>query len=452
MMILFYPLLIKNFGDRFMDKILLKGERIFLRSPCINVCFRFIIRNYFTIDDFDKAINKVCQRHPLIKSTIEWIDNNAFFNMNKGHIGVEYYTGVNNFNWYNWYAKMDNIPFDFKNGPLVMFCVIFHEDVIEIILLGHHVISDGIGYLNLIKDLLLALDKRIDPTPQIHNYKTVFKEEAKLGFLKAQYVNKMNKYWRKNRKTISEEEYIKFIHQYRNTYKPGLYLNTINETDLNMLLKTCKERKITVNEAMSAAFSIATKELTEYFPDKRLHISVAVNIRNELMPEPLECLRDYVSGIYVKMKINQKSSFGKNSKCIISNIRRRLKNKRIRHLAVNFVNVVDKDLLETVPYGSYGNFGLTLSKRIGRYLSEGIEVKSVGISNLGRHELRSYERVGLVDLQFIPPTFPASFLTVGIITINKILNICLRYNKKEISVNQVELIYKRAIELLLIQE
>ena len=54
-----------------------------------------------------------------------------------------------------------------------------------------------------------------------------------------------------------------------------------------------------------------------------------------------------------------------------------------------------------------------------------------------------------MDLQFIGPSFPANLLTVGVITVNKKMNLCLRYNESEIKESTIKEICKKAIELLI---
>jgi hypothetical protein len=141
------------------------NERLYLRSPSINVCFRAIIAGTFDKKNIGQALEKVCIRHPLLNCSIERDnDNNTWFVKNSS-IEIEYYKS-NEIDWKTWYKKTDNVPFNFSKGPLVKFCIIVGNNT-EIIILGHHIIGDGVGYLNLVRDALLALDNKIDTTPQI---------------------------------------------------------------------------------------------------------------------------------------------------------------------------------------------------------------------------------------------------------------------------------------------
>jgi NRPS condensation-like uncharacterized protein len=192
-----------------MEKIKIATERLFLRSPNINVCFRIIIEGNLDENDFSAAIDTVCQRHPLLKCAVE-IDNNhdAWFVQNANPVKAEYYKYEEMPDWKNWYKKTDNIPFDFIHGPLVKICVITGNKHTEIIILGHHIIGDGIGYLNLTKDFLSALAGKLETIPQLPPDNDKFITGKRLGLLSGLYVQKLNKAWRKNKTHFSENDYM----------------------------------------------------------------------------------------------------------------------------------------------------------------------------------------------------------------------------------------------------
>ena len=432
-----------------MEKIKILTERLFLRSPNINVCFRILISGNIDKNRFKLAINDVCKRHPLLNCSIE-IDkeHNAWFVKNRDNIDIEYYTSEK-IDWQDWYEKIDNAPFDFFHGPLAKICVIHCNDKIEIIVLGHHIIGDGIGYLNLAKDILLSLDNKLEIIPQIPPLNNKFKRGGKLRFLSRLYAKKLNEEWVKNRINFSENDYRVFFRQYRNKFIPKIYMNSIDEIDMKKLINKCKENSFTVNELMTSAFSIAMNELPDSYSSKEIRIGVAASTRNELINEPYYCMGNYVTGIAVNVNLTQGKDFIINAKNISSIIRRKLNNLKDRHLIVNFLSAFDTDLVESIIYGAYGNYQLPISRKIGDLIGEKMDKKGLGISNLGRHEISGYDTIQLLDMQFIGPAFPANLLSISIITVNNRLNICLRYNETEIQTSIVEKIYQKAIDLLL---
>ena len=426
-----------------MEKLKIATERLFLRSPNINVCFRIIIDGNFDPKDFSQAIDKVCKRHPLLKCAIE-IDNdhNAWFVPNANSIEAEYYKHEEMPDWINWYKKTDNIPFDFIHGPLIKICAIIGDSQTEIIILGHHIIGDGIGYLNLAKDILSALDNRLETIPQIPPANNKFIKGKKIGFLSGLYAQKLNKAWRKNKTHFSENDYLEFFRNYRAQFIPQIYMDSINENDLKKIKGICKLNKLTVNELMTSAFTAA------FAADREARIGVAASTRGELTAKPYYCMGNYVTGISIKVNCVSGNDFMSNVKKITEMVRGELTDVKKRHAIVNFLGKFDNDLIESIMFASYGNYQLPISKKIGELIAEGSAGRGLGMSNLGRHEMNNYNKFRLLDLQFIGPAFPANILSVSIITINNKLNICLRYNETEIKTNTVKMICERAIGLI----
>jgi NRPS condensation-like uncharacterized protein len=429
-----------------MEKLRIFSERLFLRSPNINVCFRIKISGNIETREFETAINHVCKRHPLLNCSIE-IDNehNAWFVQNTTPIGIEYYNSQEMPDWQDWHRKQDAIPFDFLHGPLLKICVISNENQMEIIIFGHHIIGDGIGYLNLSKDILLALDNKLDITPQIPSLNNKFKEGGKLGVLLKLYATHLNKVWRKNRISFSENDYCMFLKQYHTRLIPGRYINSINESNLNKLIEKCKINNVTVNELISAAFSIAMIELSGNYPNKEIRLGIVANTRNELVTNPCNCMGNYVTGISTNVNYITKKGFMSNVMNIAVILRKQLTNIKNRHLVVNFLSEVDTDLVESIMFASYGNYQLPTSRKLGKLLGEGSDKKGLGVSNLGRHEFNNYDTFRLLDMQFIGPAFPANLLSVSIITVNNKLNISIGYNEADITTDIVKQIYEKTI-------
>ncbi|MHB9295551.1 hypothetical protein PilKf_01297 [Pillotina sp. SPG140] len=432
-----------------MNKLPLLNERWHLGSPNINVCFRIIIEGKFNEKDFETAITDLCKRHQVLQYTIEKDNkNNTWFVPDTGYVGIELYNSKEMPNWQNWYKKIDDIPFDFQHGPLVKICIIFDNNKTEIIILGHHVIGDGIAYLNLSKDILLALDNKIDVNPQIPPMKSRLKKKTNVGILTRLYARKLNKEWRKNRIVFSKHDYHTFFEQYRKKYIPRIYLESIEEADLNTIIQKCKNHGLTVNELITAAFALAMVELSGHYHNGEIRLGVAVNIRNELVEEPHNCMGNYVSGIMATLHYTSKKPFILEAQDIATILRKQLKVSKNRYLALNFFNSIDNDLLESAMFATYGNYQIPVSRKLGEIIGERTTNKGMGISNLGKHEFNTFTNLKVVDIQFIGPAFPANLLSVGIITVNNKLNICLRYNETEIETDSIKKIYEKAIRLL----
>jgi NRPS condensation-like uncharacterized protein len=372
--------------------------------------------------------------------------NNAWFVKNDGSIAIEYFES-SELDWQTWYKRVDNVPFNFLKGPLVKFCVIVGKNT-EIIVLGHHIIGDGIGYLNLVKDVLLALDNKIDITPQIpptEQKNRYFKETILLEQSAKDYAQWLNGEWRKSRVSFSETDYQASFEQYRKKYVPNFYMASLDRDDTKGLLEKGKTDGLTVNEIIASGFSAA---FMESLNKEEIRLGVAANIRNELISEPNSCMGNYVTGISAKVGYRPENGFMANAKITAAILNEQLSNPKNRHLVVHFLNEFDKDLIESTMFAAYGDFDHPVAKKLAELTGEQLENKGLGISNLGRHDFNNYENIRVVDTQFIGPAFPANLLTVGLITVNDRLNFCLRYNESEIKIDTIKEIYNKAIDLI----
>ena len=430
-----------------MDKLGIMNERLYLRSPSINVCFRALVEGTWDKNKMEEALKKVCIRHPLIHCSVEIDnDNNGWLVQKDGAINIEYYNS-NEMDWQTWYKKSDNIPFDFSNGPLAQFCIIIGKNT-EIIILGHHIIGDGIGYLNLVKDILLALDNNIDTTPQIPPSEPAdryFKETVLLDPETKSYAAWLNEEWRRNKVRFSEKDYLEFFEQYRKKCIPGFYMASLDGGALKKLREKSKSNGLTVNEIIASAFSAA---MMETLGGEELRLGVAANIRNELVSEPNNCMGNYVTGISAKIPYKRENDFPINAKNIAALLKEQLNNPKNRHLVIHFLNEFDKDLIEATMFAAYGNFDNATAKKLAELIGEQTENKGLGISNLGMYDFNTYKKIKVMDVQFIGPAFPANLLTVGVITANNNMNLCLRYNEGEIKQDIIKTIYQKSLELM----
>jgi len=431
-----------------MEKYPIQNERMFLRSPCINICFRIIIEGIIEKNIIEEAIKNIGIRHPFIKCSVEIDkDNNSWLIQKNGSSSIEYYKS-NEMEWQNWFIKNDNIPFNLSNETLLKYCVITGVNT-EIIILGHHIIGDGIGYFNLIKDFLQALDGNVDLTPLIPPFKKEelkFKKTVPLNFMVKLFSKSLNNKWKKSRIKFSENEYLDFFDEYRKTKKPNVYLFSIDKEKLEKILEKCKINGLTVNELISSAFSVV---LMEHFKRNDFELGVAINIRNELVSEPNKSMGNYVSGINAKINYDLSNDFFSNAKTITSKLKEQLKNLKNRHMVVNFLKYFDSDLLESLVYAAYGNCNHPISKKLAELVGERAKNKGLGISNLGRHSFTEYKNIIVDNIQFIQPAFPKNILTIGVITVsdNK-MNFCFRFNENEIKTEDIKIICKKGIELL----
>ena len=432
----------------------MRSERLSLRSPNCNICYKAIISRTIEKDEFMRAVGLLCERHPKLIATIEIDENNdAWYIPGAGSVGVEFFGAGDGMDWMKWFEITDGAPFDYRNGPLVKIGVISDTVKTNIIIIGNHLLGDGLSYLNLTKDLLLALDGRLDATPQLPYEGNRFRAKMKPGILLKLYVKSLNKAWRdSDRKRLSEDEYKTFFYEYRKKYPPKMRFASIKEPELSILLSACKKAKITVNEAVAAALSAAIQENNkESYPgynDKPIRLSIAVNIRNDLINPDANYMANYATSISMKINYNHKRRFIVNALSIGRLLRKNLNNPKTRYLPILFIHTLDPDFLESAPYAAYGDYDNAASKKLAAAIGEKVVDKGFGLTNLGKQDIGSFNSFILEDFILIPCAYPAHIMNISVMTVNGRLDFCYRYSDTDISDARVGQISAKTIEYL----
>ncbi|MCL2197957.1 MAG: hypothetical protein FWB80_03440 [Defluviitaleaceae bacterium] len=411
-------------------KKLIGNEIVYLHSPNINVCFKARIGCNFSNTDFENAANAVEHRHPILKSVVKTDAEGQRYYEYGGGISLQFYTAEET-DWQAWYAKADNTPFNFESESFIKIAVIRGEGYSDIVFLGHHILGDGIGYLNLMRDFFCALDGKLDDKVLELPAKNNLKKKGG-GFLLKLFAAHFNRQWNKSKKIFTHQEYVDFFAKYREQNPSGIYLAETEKDFLPRLKADCKTRGVTVNEAVITAFAHAVQARNE---DKMLRVGCAASIRDEFeIPTPNH-MGNYVTGISIDVE---------NADDIPSKLREKFNDPKKRYLVINFLDRMEKSLIESVMYAGYGDYDNPVSKKLAAMLHEQ-HGKSFGVSNLGVQDFNGFS-FDVSDVWFVNPAFPQNFLTVGLITVNGVMKFCLRYSG--MSETQIVNIYNKFMGII----
>jgi NRPS condensation-like uncharacterized protein len=437
-----------------MKKLKILTERAYLRSPSIHVGIKAEIKGVFSDDEFNNALEIICKRHPLLLSTITIeTDSNAYYLLNnRKKIEVEFSQYAEKDQWLKWYEMTDNKPFDLESGPLLKMCVIRNHENSTIVILGHHLLGDGLAYMFLFRDLVKALSGELDSLeliPPVMKVESIFPSKAKLGIISRAFANKLNRTWKKNARKFTKEDFHEFFYDYRSKNKAALYINSLDKEVTEKLISKCHENKLTVNEALITAFLSSIQKVDERHIGKTDEVGVAINVRNELTPNPGESMGNFVSGILVKLKYDYCKSFWENAKIIGIKLKKKLNDTKSRFIVLNLLAALDPELIDSICFAKYGNYDNVVSIKLADIIGERTVDKGIGVTNLGRFDMKlNNSRFEINEVVFIQPAFPANDINIGVLTLNNRMTFCLRYLKSDKSYELVDKIFCDAISLL----
>jgi|AGTN01.1.fsa_nt_gi Uncharacterized protein containing a NRPS condensation (elongation) domain len=431
------------------NNILINTERYLLFAPDIHVGIGAKIGVKITGGQISEAIRLSCLRHPLLTSTIRFdSENRAFYALGTSRPIVPEYIEAEDFGSIalSWMNGKNRAPFDLENGPLLRILLVRSNNETCVFMLGHHILGDGLGYVNLLKDFLGFLDGKasaVELIPPIIRSEADFPKKTGLRLILKPGLKFLNSKYEKSGKSYNLEDYRILYQKLIDSRGPAAFFSELTEEETSKIIKNCKARGVTVNEGITAAFASAREEIGGL----SRYIGIAVDARKDLTTKPLDCMGNFVSGIAVKdFRYDNNLDFWENAIVLKNLTEEILKNKRRRLAALTFLNAFGDGLKDAINFYPFEENPNKIVKSFApRFYPE--KFKGLGVSNLGKQSFDYSFPVS--NAFFIPPLFASGDLIAGIITVNGRMSVCLRYGSKEISPETVKRIYDRAIKLLL---
>ena len=459
-----------------MRRIKLNTERFHLRSPDRNICMKVDIEGEISGDQLYAAIERLGIIHPLLRSSIDvedngkayyvpgsveiitprWVDTdinpvNSKESSNKRN-NIEYIDEDKN-DWQSIFSKYDGRIFDMINGPLIRFIMIHSKGMATLIIIGHHLLGDGMAFVYLIKDLMSIMgytDLDIsEKMPPLIKKESHMPKNTRLSLPSKLLVNYINKKWAEEKRVFSDSEYHNMFENYREEYKPSLRMLHIDSYSMLKFKNKCREHKVTVNDAVTAAFLYALQVNIPEHMNKKDNISVAVNVRNELTKKPEEVMGNFASAVSAKCAYDKDKDLWYNAINIKKKLNAKLKKPYNRMVLLQFLHKLDKSILDAVYFYEFTDYDSKLVANVAKILGVDRQNRGLGISNLMKLNIPvEYGKYKIKDIAFICPNEPANDITVGVVTFNGKMNIAVRYSKKNISENQIDKICKSAMKRL----
>jgi hypothetical protein len=392
------------------------------------------------------AVAKAQQRHALLNVRIKDDDEHAQWFTSEGvqAIPIEIVPRESENDWIKIHAEASRIPFEFERRPAIRFILVQSQATSDLIILCHHIICDGMSLAYLARDLMVFLGdpaRKVEvlPAPPTLNLDNLPPDVAQSGVVKT-LINRMNRKWAEER----------------------VFFDSESEMETSALVDRCREENITVNSALTAAFSGA-QSVVEGEKPYHAKVVVGTNLRDRIPNSTGEGMGMYAGAVELKFKYNDKKSFWENARKFHKKIQPKFTNKNLFGDILNWL-YLDPSMFEAMNFKKLG--GLVTSESI-RYekLSdfskqedvvlrllqrdkiESLEKKHWGaaITNLGRLEFpRTY---GSLKLDRLSPLVNVN-LVVGAVTCSGKLSLVVEYAEEAIDSSTIEKIKDKAMELL----
>jgi NRPS condensation-like uncharacterized protein len=452
------------------------AERFFARSPFAIVTMVLRIKGHVSEEMLRRAVTKVQQRHALLRVRIETDADHASWFRSNGvqEIPIGIVPRKSEDGWIEIHAQASRVPFEFETHPAIRFVLVQAPDRSELIILCHHIICDGMSLAYLARDLMVHLGEparevEAFPAPPPIDLDNLPRDVSQPGLVKL-LIGRMNRKWAQEAVFFDQEDYEILTKTYWDHYHHDLLSIELSEAETSALVARCKKEEVTVNTALTAAFSGA-QSLVQGEKPYHAKTVIAADLRERLPRSPGEGMGMYAGGVELKLRCDHRRGFWENAHQFHKRIQPTFTNKNLFSAILNWL-YLDPTISEAMSFKKLGGLVPSNSARyeklsafserqdvvlrlLQRDKLETLEAKYWGtaVTNLGRLEFpRTYGALELDRLIMQPgggiPLANVN-LVLGAVTCSGKLSLVVEYAEEAVDTATMEKIKDKAMEFLL---
>jgi hypothetical protein len=280
----------------------------------------------------------------------------------------------------------------------------------------------------------------------------------------------MNRKWAQEAVFFDQEDYEILTKAYWDHYHHDLLSIELSEAETTALVARCRQEKVTVNTALTAAFSGAQSFVQGEQPYHAKTV-IAADLRDRLPHSPGEGMGMYAGGAELKLKYDHRRGFWENARQFHRRIQPAITNKKLFGAILNWL-YLDPTISEAMSFKKLGGLVPSDSPKYEKLSAFGerddvvlrllqqdkletLEAKYWGtaVTNLGRLEFPT--RYGALELDRLImqpgggiPLANANLVLGGVTCCGK-LSLVVEYPREAVASATMEQIKDKAMECLL---
>jgi NRPS condensation-like uncharacterized protein len=405
-----------------------------------------------TEESLKKSLEKVKLKYPMISARIEQYESGdaSFVFDDVPDFQVKVLTKKTESDWFNQAWQEQKEPFDLKNGPLIKFLLLRSTDSSDLVVICHHTICDGLSLVYLVKDIAIFLnkpEKDVQPFPLPPSISEEnFIINVKPGLLLGIIIGYLNHSWKKAKAAFSENDYKELYIKYWKSRDIGMTVISLSKETTASLISRCHEEHVTVNSALTTAFSLAQYDLEGRNQAYLKRALIAINIRKFFKNPPGDNFGFLAAGIQVALP-SGKGSFWDAAREFNVKVKGYLAPKKVLG-AMATLNNLDPTLIDAIYFTAYSSFKNKTARRLKNLILTPTDKprRSMDITNLG--DIKIGENTNLETIFFVPILSPNYEKAIGIVTAGGELNIVMLYDRSQISTDTIERFKQRIINYI----
>ncbi len=391
----------------------IKVERTHLFAPNISVVIKAEISGDPSNTEIEAAIKKSAENSDaLCQKIVIAQDGRAYFEKAEPFINII----STQQKWTDIAAELPKTPFRIFDGELVRFFIIRRPDKLELMIAGHHLIADGLGYSYLLERILCTLNgQQMEHLP----FKTVsvreFPPKSKMRFAVRTYLQMLNRRWLRHKEVFGVSDYERLTAGYAQQYTGNVFEERLSPIEVERLKVFAKESGVTVNSVLAAAF------LKAY--DKTALVGMPVSIREQMN----RMVNNQASGLSITYQYDSSVSFAVNCQKVHMLIYDFLQKDSRKYFALRFSDMFDGSLLDSVCMGKYLDYQNPVTEKMMELMNYDDHPRDLGITNLTNVSIPAkYGKYEISNFGFVAPVVPYGVRVIAIATFEN--EMCITMN------------------------
>lgn len=394
----------------------IEKERIYLMSPCANVCGVAAFAGEIGEDALCAAIEQAVRKNRILCCRVALEADGAAFFEERGeapHIALEAFGGETE----RLVLAQDAVPFALAEGELVRFFYWHADERTELVAVAHHVACDGGSMAVLLRDILLALNgQALEEKPLRLLRRDDLPAHPRMNFFLRAMMRRTNANWRRSGRAFTLDERQAMQRAYAAAHPGALAVRRIGAEALETVKRAAHAQGVTVNSALAAACA-ATMRADE-------KIGVAVDIR----PEKICGMGNFATGVSVAAAYDAQKTFAQNAVQMHAAIRSRLESPREKYFLYEFMGALAPTLIDAIYFTRYAGYRNAVAEAACKMCGYTDRPDGLSLSNLKTIEMPDDPcwPHRMLGVYFIPPYVPNVRGVLGVSSFGGEMTLTLR--------------------------
>lgn len=390
------------------------SERAHFMCPQMHFGMALEMKQTYRSQDMEAVWQKLIKAHPFLRAHMAYEEGTGRLYYDVGEESTVTVTVCKSRETvWNDYASVGTTAWDVLREGLLKVFVYPDGETLLIMLVAHHLLTDGVGLMNLALEFAGAYAGGKEPEYAEERLIAGIEELPKgsaLSGISRMLVRYANRKWKKENSAVEYERYLEFSKNYGASHRMTLNTYDLDEKTLNGIYEKCRENGVTVNDWLLAETFVRTGTGK---------IVMAADVRDSFADYRKGALGNYATAFSVVCRSKTRDVWEKAREVhkLVAEIRN---DNRRKMLVLACYFEMEPGLLDAAAISALGGFQSRAATFVGRGMFGFGGSGSYSVTNLGRVESEYVS-----SLRFIPPASPAAKATIGVVTLNNAMYVCL---------------------------